>query len=379
MKVNHYIKALLLSGLMLTACQNVKYPEAANSGLHSVDNLQVSLDIRNIVFRWDESSDVEKVYIYRNGKQVEELPHGVKTYSVYRETPNTDVLYTFKVRKGELMSEGVTQTIHIDYDGNAGVAFVLPEGDESKLTAEEKAVADWFQANYVEQGQGCFVTPEMLRGITSDLSSTINPDRYSTLWFHLDRDGGIPVELSDEKVVAGLKTFSRVGGRFYFSYQGVMLLQTIGRLSSRYAVKTFASTVEGAAPWGINANIGGRYDMSESVYYQGLTKTEEGYFPMQSDDAKAGTDYMWGLGGSRSDYRDFQDETYSTVLGTIRSDKSYEYAALVEFSKYTNAYTGLMVANGLNSCRYFQSGANVYQANVEQLTRNILNTIRIVK
>lgn len=360
---------------MLTACQKVKYTEPANKALSSVQNLNVQMDVRNITFTWEEAAGTEEVYIYRNGRLVETLKAGVKTYFVFREIANEDVLYTFKVRKGDMVSEGLTKTIHIDYNGNAGVSLLTL----ASPTEQEQKVLTWFKEQYVATGKGQVITPEQLMGITLDGSSTINPDRYSTIWLALDGRETLPEEF-DEDVISSIRTFLVGEGKLYLTGAAFELLTPMLRLEeSQMPEAVDNSTIEGTGDWGLNCYMHKKLDYRTHEYFAGLVN-ENGKLPLQNSTKRSTVNYLWNIGGAAS-MNSWNNEVYGYMYATIASDADAQYGGLAYLEKFGCAdgvvLNGCILVNILPGYQWVEG--NTYQNNIEKLTSNILESLRIVK
>ncbi|MGN0236075.1 MAG: hypothetical protein ACI4BD_07195 [Paludibacteraceae bacterium] len=361
--------------LLLAGCQSVQYKDAANMSISSVENLQVNLDVRNITFLWDEAEGVEEVYIYRNGKLVETLPAGVKTYFVFREVPNEDVLYTFKVKKGDLVSEGITRTVHIDFDGNAGVTML----ELGNPTGQEQMALTWFENNYVSADKGQVVKSETLKGITSDGASTINLDRYSTLWIAIEGRTEWPAEL-DNEVVQGIRRLVAGGGKLYLTGDAHQLLLTMLRLPEEKMPQAIDnSIVEGNGDWGLNCFMHKKLDYRENAFFQGLVDAE-GKLMLQNSSKRSNANHLWSIGGA-STMNSWNNAVYGYMYATISNDDNAQYGGLAYFEKYGCSdgvvLTGTIVTNILPGYQWIDG--NAYQSNIEKLTQNILEEIRIVQ
>lgn len=361
--------------MMLTACQNVKYAEPANEGFASVQNLNVQLDVRNITFTWEEAEGIEQVYIYRNGRLIETLKGGVKTYFVFRENANEDILYTFKVRKGDLVSKGLTQTIHIDYNGDAGVSLLTLANPTEQ---EQKALA-WFKEQYVATGKGQVITMEQLLGITLDGKSTINLDRYSTIWLAMDGRETLPAEINAE-AIAHIRTFVVGEGKLYLTGAAYQLLTPMLRLEeSQMPVAVDNSTIEGTGDWGLNCFMHKKLDYRTHAYFAGLVN-ENGKLPLQNSTKRSTANHLWNIGGA-AEMNAWNNEVYGYMYATIATDAEAQYGGLAYLEKYgcTDGVVlnGSILANIIPGYQWVEG--NTYQNNIEKLTSNILESLRIVK
>lgn len=360
---------------LLTGCQNVHYTDPANAALSSVQNLTLKQDVRNLTFTWDEAEGISEVYIYRNGRLVETLKAGVKTYFVFRENANEDILYTFKVRKGDLVSEGLTQTIHIDYDGNAGVSFLTL----ANPTEQEKMALAWFKEQYEATGKGQVITVEQLAGITLDGTSSINPDRYSTIWMAMDGRETLPAEITAD-VISHIRTFVVGEGKLYLTGVAYQLLTPMLRLEeSQMPTDVDNNTIEGSGDWGLNCYMHKKLDYRTHEYFAGLVG-EDGKLPLQNSAKRATACHLWQIGGA-SAMNSWNNNVYGYMYATIASDTDAQYGGLAYLEKFGCSdgwvLNGSILVNILPAYQWVEG--NTYQANIEKLTSNILESLRIVK
>lgn len=361
--------------LVMTACQNVRYTEPANADLKAVTNLQLTTDIRNLTFTWDEAEGIDSVYIYRNGKKVSGLKGGTKTFFVFREKANEDVLYTFKSKKGALISEGITYTVHINYTGDAGVNFL----ELSNATAQEQMAKAWFEANFVAAGKGQVINIATLKQFTQDGKSSINIDRYSTLWIAVEGRSEFPAEL-DEAAISAIRNFSNGEGKLYLSGDASQLLLPMMRLTAeQMPVAVDNSTIEGTGDWGLNCFMHKKLDYRTSAFFAGLADGE-GRVKLLSAGSRSNNGKLWTIGGATA-MNSWNNSVYGYMYATISNDADGQYGGLAYLEKFGCldgvVLNGTIVANTLPAYQWVKD--NSHHANIEKLTSNILNDIRIVK
>ena len=86
---------------------------------------------------------------------------------------------------------------------------------------------------------------------------------------------------------------------------------------------------------------------------------------------------MWdlnafGFPGAPNVVVNWQDATASTVLATWGHVQDYCCAGIIEFNP-TAEFLGKAICNGLSAYEFNQAGGNVYQDNVELLTKNTID------
>lgn len=360
---------------MMTSCQNVKFAEPANASLSSVLDLQLTTDIRNLTFSWDEAEGVEAVFIYRNGKSIAELPAGQKSFFVFREKAGEDILYTFKTKKGDLVSEGVTKTVHIDYNGDAGISFLALEN----ATPQEQMAKAWFEATFVAKGKGQVINAATLKGFTLDGKSSINIDRYSTLWVAIEGRSELPSEI-DEEIVNALRLFSNGEGKIYLTSAACELLLPMMRLTEDYMpIAVDNSTIEGAGDWGLNCFMHKKLDYRTNAFFAGLVDND-GKVKLLSAGNRSNDNMLWAIGGATA-MNSWNNAVYGYMYATVMSDTDGQYGGLAYLEKFGCpdglVLNGTIVANTLPAYQWVSG--NSYQNNIEKLTQNILDDIRIVK
>lgn len=385
------IVSLLTLGLMLlcAACENVEIPEAPNSNLATVSNVNFESVGRALTITWDlpaDTSQITGIQIIKNMEGITELEGAKSSYYLRRADTNQDILYTIKIKYGDMVSLGQTITVHVPFDNkNTKAAFLLTASSIDNLpNDEEKAAANWFNETYVAKEKGVFITPEQLQ--------TANSDMYSVIWIHLDRIGlpvgwqNLPDAVSAAESVAGLKAYAMDGGNLFLSKQATQLLVAIERLEEKYAPNIYSSgaPVVGEDHFTMNANIGqGTYDRRKNKFFKKLKEGDPngwGFktYPLVSPGLRGDNNCMWdcnafGFPGNPDVIMDFQVTLSATVLATWGHVTDFCCAGVVEFNP-TEDYVGNMMANGLAAFQFNGAeGKNTHQSNVETFAKNVLD------
>ena len=248
---------------------------------------------------------------------------------------------------------------------------------------DEVAAARWFKETYIDNDKGAFVT-------TADLA-TLDVAIYKALWIHIDRIGlGIGYENLpiDAAGLAGIRRYLANGGNLYLSKHATQVISGIARIEDRLAPGIFSSGEggEGGDVWCVNNVIGSgmevKYDHRDHEIFAGIKLTDpNGYgfpnFPLEGPGVREDHNCMWdlnafGFPGAPNVVVNWQDATASTVLATWGHVQDYCCAGIVEFNP-TDEFLGKAVCNGLSAYEFNQAGGNVYQDNVELLTKNTID------
>ncbi len=284
---------------------------------------------------------------------------------------------------------------------NAQVAYLLP-GNISVYTDiptesvefdgvtyqpnSELNAAVWFEQNYVEQNKGVFVTMEQLR---NGLDTSVQ-----TLWIHIDRIGADLGALGfDDATIIKIRDYAKAGLNIYFSKQATMLVYHIGRIgyAPSYQANGYNHCTDAADYWTLNPVYGidgdlPRVDHSSHAVFAGLPVDQARFawktYALMSGNVRSDNNCFWqdlyrdeSKGDTHYDNRDvqrlydFQNDWNCEALGTWGQIGDYFGAGLVDFHTDTT-WQGHIVAMGLAAYQF--SSTNIYIANVELLTGNIL-------
>ena len=382
---------LLTLGLILlcTACEEVTIPNAPNTDLATVSNVQYQAVGRALTLTWDlpaDTSQITGIQVIKNMENITELEGAKSSYYLRRADTNQDIIYTIKVIYGNMVSLGQTITVNVPFDNkNTKAAFLLTASSIENLpNDEEKAAANWFNENYVAKEKGVFISP-------SDLQSA-NSDMYSVIWIHMDRPGlavgwqNLPDAVSAAENVAGLKAYALDGGNLFLTKQATQLLVAIERIEEKYAPNIYSANapVVGEDHFTMNANIGqGTYDRRKNKFFKKLKESDPngwGFktFPLVSPGLRGDNNCMWdcnafGFPGNPDVIMDFQITLGATVLATWGHVTDFCCAGVVEFNP-TEEYVGNIMANGLAAFQFYGAeGANQHQSNIETYAKNVLD------
>lgn len=363
--------------------------------LPGVTNLTISTQGRRVTLTWTNpsSSSVTGYRVVTNGDVASamQLPAGTTTVTLTAQPMDVDLTYDVQAMYDEYypsVSSTVTTKIpfivsKVGYVMTAPTIADLPDDDE-------RAAASWF----VQQENAELVQ-------ASDLA-TIDPDYYSVLWIEIDRVGlplgweNLPSELTSAAAIEALKEYSAKGGSLYLANFATQLTVPLGIVPDNMAPTVYGNGDGGTGDdvWVINPYLGvdfkdggdqGFYDRTAHAIFKGLTLEDPNNYgydtlpligPGQREDHNCLWDCnIYGKGEYKDVIANFEATTGSLVLATWGHVRDHCVAGLVEF--YPTPVHGRCIANGFAAYEWNQnSGANPYQHNVEQLTKNILDYLK---
>lgn len=386
--------AYIVALLAVVACTPVEPDAPANAGLQRARNLTYTNEpgTRTVVLHWqlDIDSTMCGIQITTNGENPLEVDSVVTSYAVRHVVPNTDVLYTVKVRyKNGMVSEGTSVCVRIVSDQPILAGYLLTAGSVGELADDdERAAAEWFRREYVDKGIGCFVHMEEM--------PSLDMDRVGCLWVNIDREGiiagwrNLPENVRTPEFIDALRRYAEEGGKFFFSVHATQLVAAMGRIEEAYAPNEIASGQGGLADtWTMNAclGFGGEtvYDRRGHRFFRDMmldffNDYEYTSFPMLSEGVHEDHNSLWNLStmtfpSGANKLRGFEVATSSQVLATWGQFTDLTYAGLVEFYP-TEHYRGTIVCMGLGCYEFHMATDNRYQSQIECLTRNILEDLR---
>lgn len=291
-------------------------------------------------------------------------------------------------------------------------------GENTGLTADEVAAADWFWANYsnVRDEITGYYKGQIIPA--SELGSIVNitPAITKVVWAHLD-NARFDNE-ADAQAYAGtalgatainaLKDYVLAGGNLYASKYATELVASIGRIPTAYQ-PNLLNEVNNNDKKGISPAIGWRtglqlFDHQYHPIYNGLASTDrDGHisYNFLSTATTAGTGLMWGfnsitgIDNAAEPYQlvDFEIMTNSIVLGAWEHVVDYHDGGIIEFLPIANPtgsndeFKGRIIANGLGGYDWnnnekapstLTSNDNL-DSNIELLTKNAIEYLATQK
>ncbi len=367
-------------------------PEVA---LPNVTDLKAAVNGRTVTLNWNlpAGDGITGVKVIRDGDvDAATLIEGRPTSCVLKGQPmDKEMTYTVAVVFDEFYTSAGTSVKAIIPYITPKMGYLMLAPSISELPDDdERAAATWF----VEQENAELLMPSQLVDIDADI--------YSVIWIEIDRVGlpigweNLPSEVTNDATIEALRAYTANGGSLYLSNMATQLTVPLGIVPSDMGPNIFASGDggEGTDVWVINPFLGwdfrngsdqGFYDRTAHAIYKGLTLEDpNGYgyltLPLIGPGQREDHNCMWdcnayGRGNQADVIKNFEVTTNSLVLATWGHVRDHCVAGLVEF--YANAQHGRCIANGFAAYEWNQnSGANPYQHNVEQLTKNILEYLK---
>ena len=382
----------LIALCTLFSCTPVNIPEPGNSDLAGVQNLQYSTSGRDLTLSWElpAAGAVEMVgiEIIKNNSELTTIDSLCTSHLIKRAAVNTELSYAVRIKYADgRVSPNAALIFTIAYEEKARPAMVLLGADIRDLeTEEEKGAARWFKQNYVDKGDGNFITAE-------DLAAGINMGEVSMIWIHVDRIDieqgaeNLPEELTNNAVKTAMRNYIMNGGNVYLSKQATQLITTYGRINAKYAPNIFNSAdgAEGADVWSINANLlGGQADKRGHEIFAGMQRNsdENTTFPLIGPVYRYDHNCMWDMNqleftkSGANNFEKFQKQTNSEILATWSHVTDDAVAGLIIFKADDDNFLGNVVCNGLAAYNMGNEDNEEYAENNRILTTNIINYLK---
>lgn len=389
MKKVLYVIALL-TAVLFVGCKDVNIPEAANEGLDGVQNLSYTTAGRDLTLTWTlpeaPAADMEGIDIIKNNSEITSIDL-CTSYLIKRATINTELSYAVRVRYADgRVSKNSVIYLTINYEEKARPTMVLLAENINDLeTEEEQGAARWFKENYVDKGEGNFITPEEM--------ANINMAEVSMLWIHVDRLGiaqgeeSLPEELTTNAVKTAMRNFIMNGGNMYLSKHATQLISTYGRVKPQYGPNEFNSAdgAVGSDVWSINANlVGGKYDKRGHSIFANMQKNsdENTTFPLVGPVYRYDHNCLWDMNkleftkAGDNKFEQFQKQTNSEILASWGQVVDDAVAGLIIFKADDDDFLGTVVCNGLAAYNMGNEENTEYAENNQILTTNIINFLK---
>ena len=384
---------VLFAGLTLVGCEPVNIPEAENSKLPGVENLNYSTAGRDLTLSWELPATVPAglqmvgIEVVKNNQELTTIDSVCTSYLIKRAAVNTELMYAVRIKYSDgRVSPNAALIFTIEYEEKARPAMVLLAEDIANLeTKEEQGAASWFKENYVDKGEGNFITPEDM--------ANININEVSMIWIHIDRidiaqgEASLPEELTSNAVKTAMRNFIMNGGNMYLSKHATQLISTYGRVKAQYAPNIFGSAdgSVGTDVWSMNANLlGGAQDERGHVIFQGMEKNSDANttFPLVGPVFRYDHNCLWDLNGltftktGANNFEKFQKQTNSEILGTWGQVVDDAVAGLIIFKADEDDFLGTVVCNGLAAYNMGNADNTEYAENNRTLTKNIIEYLK---
>lgn len=370
----------------------VPYEELAD-----VSNLMVTnIEGRTVTLSWNlpAASGITGVFVGVDGEDTNTYSFyegEVTTVTLTKQPNGASLRYRVLVQYDNFYtSAGDTCPADIPYVETKMGYLLLASSPAALEDDDEKAAAAWFS----DQTNAEFITIDQI--------SSLDPEELAVIWIMVDRVGleqgweNLPDGLADAATINALKAYTAEGGNLYLAKMATQLTVPLEIVPSDMGPNIFSNGEggEGSDVWTINPYLGWDfqdnpdidfYDRTAHAIYAGLTLEDpNGYgyasLPMEGPGMREDHNCMWdcnvwGNGPYNNSVKNFEATTNSLVLATWGHVRDHCVAGLVEF--LPNATHGRVIANGFSAYEFNQnSGTNIYQNNVEGLTKNILNYLR---
>ncbi|MDD4993212.1 MAG: DUF4960 domain-containing protein [Paludibacter sp.] len=352
-------------------------------GTAPIENLAGKRTGNDIVLTWklptvNDATNIEIAY----DDKVVTLASTDTTYRIVNT--NTERKYEIKVRTktATIASHYVTTVV-----SNVKFAFVTTYESLDALIAngddDEIAAANWFVFTYPT---GTILPVSKIKDFSVDLT------QFSVIWVHIDRvgTGALPSVLKDAKVIANLKNYYKTGGSLLLSTHATQLVSSLGRTTRKPGIIGAGSGGVGTDTWTTNPNIGGIYNHMSDPIFANMSSSPE-YFPAVGSTIpligpgnREDHNCMWDLNSygysipndGPNVVKAFETENTATVLSTWGQVTDFCCGGIIYFSP-TPTYKGKCVAIGLAAYEWNQnSGINLYQSNIELLTKNSFEILK---
>lgn len=362
--------------------------------LAGVSGLKAEVSGRSVVLTWTlpSAAGLTGVSVARNDEDNTIYLEGAATSYEFKGQPmDQQLTYSVKAVYDTYYASAASEvSVTVPYI-TPKMAFLMTAATIADLPDDdERAAATWFAA----QPNAELIQPSQL--------ATLDADLYPVLWVMVDRTGlpmgwtNLPSAVSSSETIDALKHYSANGGSLYLSNMATQLTVPLGIVPDTMAPTVYGNGAGGSGTdvWLINAYLGwdfrngsdqGFYDRTGHAIFKDITfEDPNGYgfagIPLIGPGQREDHNCLWdcniyGRGSYPDVIRNFEVTTNSLVLATWGHVRDHCVAGLVEF--YGNAEHGKCIANGFAAYEWNQnSGTNVYQHNIEQLTTNILDYLK---
>lgn len=254
---------------------------------------------------------------------------------------------------------------------NTDAKYVLVVSGDN--VASENAASSWFTSTYGSQGQVLTV---------SQLSSyTLDASKQKAVWVHLDQGIDHDANLSafSGTPATNLSDYVKAGGSMFLSLHAGALIGTtngIGRVADGYN-PNLKGHGGGGDVKGIHFKGFDGRDNTGHAIFDGMTTGNNDEYPLINNSSQSFHEYLWDLNATYNDGNDkmtrFQNDTYSTILGTWTHVGDYAVAGLIEF-KPTATYKGTIIVMG-EGCYAWDSN-DKYGTNIQTFTQNVMGYLK---
>jgi hypothetical protein len=325
-----------------------------------------------------DGSDVTKI------SPVVVLPQGAVITPAITSNMDFTAPIEFTIVNGDVYSKytiSVTEQFFIGFLGTASTVDGITDDDE-------KAAAAWFLKNY-ENGE--YVSFEDIKNAKVDVN------KYRVLWWYYDTSKDLPAIAKDPVVLNSINTYYKNGKNLLLNGYACSYFWDLGRIQTNYprGIDTGAG-FDNPDAWGIGANIGS-HNMTNHPIYNGITFNVDGdgyhWVPVIGPGWKENHNYVivdipnavnLSPNNNEAVYDAFTTANKIKWLGVWSGIRDYWMAGVMELSP-TTTYKGKAIFIGIGGFEFNQnlsgtinpSGVNIFQSNINKMTKNSLDYLSI--
>lgn len=346
-------------------------------GPNPVKNLKGAQEERSVILKWElPEADISNIRLVIDGSEEILLPANATSYTL------TDVElreYTFQITV--IDSENNTSPAkYLKFTAGATkIAYLGVAPDVSSISDDDEiASATWFFENYPD---GEYLSFEEIKA-GKDLS------QYRVLWWHYDNqeeNPALPAIAADEVVKTAITDFHKNGGALLLNTHAIQYLHEMGRIPDFGKIVGAGAGFHNDGTWGVQALIGQTHDKSSHPLYEGLEMRDGKVIPLLGPGWREDHNYVFAwlpefYGFANNDegaYKAISEENNINILGQWDGFPDYWMMGFFE-TKPTEEFKGTAIALGIGAFEWNKNdGENQYRENIEKITENALNYLRI--
>ncbi len=333
----------------------------------------------SVILKWDtQDPNITGIKLTIDGSQVINLPSDAKTYTLadaelreYNFKINT-VNSNNQVSPSKSLSFKVGAT-KIGYLGVAANVASISDDDE-------KASAAWLFKTYPDAEYISF----------ADINAGKDLSKFRVLWWHYDKQDdnpALPAVALSANVVSAITNFHANGGGLLLNTHAIEYLWTIGRITENFGkLKGAGGGFSNGDTWSVNVNIGLIHNESTHPLYQGVetfTVDQRKIIKLIGPGYREDHNFVlwigdyYGIGNNNEQvYLNLVNNAKLKPLGTWDSINDYWMMGNFE-AMPNNNFKGTAIAIGIGGFEWNQnSGLNIYQKNIEAITKNALEYLK---
>lgn len=349
-------------------------------GPQAVTNFRGVQEGTNVNLSWTlPDENISGIRLRVNSEEIN-LPADATSYTYENEEYGT---YRFRINAMDADGNS-SPSKYLNFTvGTTKIGYLGTAPDISSINDDDEAAsAAWLFENYPDAEYIQF----------SDIEEGIDLSEFRVLWWHYDNSNnnpGLPAEATSAEVVSAIAEFHKNGGALLLNTHAVPYLWTIGRMTTNFGKVIGAGEgFDNPDTWGVNVNIGRVHDKFSHPLYEGLNPSNidgRKVIPLIGPGWKEDHNYVfvdlpsyYGFGnGEEAAYAAISEESNLNILGTW--DGIADYFMMGIFETLPNEeFDGTAIGIGLGSFEWNQNnGENQYQDNIEVITKNALDYLRV--